>query len=127
MDAAARLKAPRPEQHLPRVLTRGQMSGIFEGLAARSEGDYPVALRDQAIVELLYASAMRVSELTGLRLGDIDLIAADRASPGQGRQGAGGPIRRTGGPRVGSVPGRGSARSAGERGDRLRPRHPVRW
>jgi integrase/recombinase XerC len=71
-DAAARLKAPRPEQHLPRVLTRGQMTGIFEGLAARSEGGDPVALRDQAIVELLYASAMRVSELTGLRVGDID-------------------------------------------------------
>ncbi|MEO6116908.1 MAG: tyrosine recombinase XerC [Pseudolysinimonas sp.] len=71
-DAAARLKAPRPEQHLPRVLTRGQMTGIFEGLAARSEGGDPAALRDQAIVELLYASAMRVSELTGLRVGDID-------------------------------------------------------
>jgi len=71
-DAAARLKAPRPEQHLPRVLTRGQMTGIFEGLAARSEAGDPVALRDQAIVELLYASAMRVSELTGLRVGDID-------------------------------------------------------
>jgi integrase/recombinase XerC len=71
-DAAARLKAPRPEQHLPRVLTRGQMSGIFEGLAARSEAGDPAALRDQAIVELLYASAMRVSELTGLRVGDID-------------------------------------------------------
>ena len=71
-DAAARLKAPRPEQHLPRVLTRGQMTGIFEGLAARSEAGDPVAVRDQAIVELLYASAMRVSELTGLRVGDID-------------------------------------------------------
>jgi len=71
-DAAARLKAPRPEQHLPRVLTRGQMTGIFESLAARSDGGDPVALRDQAIVELLYASAMRVSELTGLRVGDID-------------------------------------------------------
>lgn len=72
VDAAARLKAPRPEQHLPRVLTRGQMTGIFEGLASRSEGGDAVALRDQAIVELLYASAMRVSELTGLRVGDID-------------------------------------------------------
>jgi integrase/recombinase XerC len=71
-DAAARLKAPRPEQHLPRVLSRGQMTGIFEGLAARSEGGDAVALRDQAIVELLYASAMRVSELVGLRVGDLD-------------------------------------------------------
>jgi integrase/recombinase XerC len=72
VDAAARLKAPRPEQHLPRVLTRGQMTGIFEGLAARSDGGDPAALRDLAIVELLYASAMRVSELTGLRVGDLD-------------------------------------------------------
>ncbi len=72
VDAAARLKAPRPEQHLPRVLTRGQMTGIFDGLAARSEGGDAVALRDHAIIELLYASAMRVSELTGLRVGDID-------------------------------------------------------
>ncbi|MFC5503588.1 tyrosine recombinase XerC [Lysinimonas soli] len=71
-DAAARLKAPRPEQHLPRVLTRGQMGAIFEGLAARAASGDPVAVRDLAIVELLYASAMRVSELTGLRLGDID-------------------------------------------------------
>jgi len=71
-DAAARLKAPRPEQHLPRVLTRGQMTGIFEDLAARSEGGDAGALRDQAIVELLYASAMRVSELVGMRVGDID-------------------------------------------------------
>ncbi len=72
VDAAARLKAPRPEQHLPRVLTRGQMSGIFEGLAARSEGGDPFAVRDEAIIELLYATAMRVSELTGLKLGDLD-------------------------------------------------------
>jgi len=71
-DAAARLKAPRPEQHLPRVLTRGQMAGIFEGLAARSEGGDPAALRNEAVVELLYATAMRVSELTGLRIGDLD-------------------------------------------------------
>lgn len=71
-DAAARLKAPHPGQHLPRVLTRGQLAGIFEDLAARADGGDPVALRDQAIIELLYASAMRVSELTGLRVGDLD-------------------------------------------------------
>jgi integrase/recombinase XerC len=71
-DAAARLKAPRPDQHLPRVLTRGQMSTIFDGLASRALAGDPVALRDHAIVELLYASAMRVSELTGLRIPDVD-------------------------------------------------------
>ena len=71
-DVAARLKAPRPDQHLPRVLTRGQMSTIFDGLASRATTGDPIALRDHAIVELLYASAIRVSELTGLRTPDLD-------------------------------------------------------
>jgi integrase/recombinase XerC len=71
-DPGARLKAPRPDQHLPRVLTRSQMDGIFDALAALAATGDPVAIRDRAIVELLYASAIRVSELAGLRLGDLD-------------------------------------------------------
>jgi len=71
-DAGARLKAPRPDQHLPRVLTRQQIDGILEGLSARAGTGDPVAIRDHAMVELLYASALRVSELVGLRLADLD-------------------------------------------------------
>ncbi len=71
-DPGARLKAPRPDQHLPRVLTRSQMDGIFDGLAALAATGDPVAIRDLAIVELLYASAIRVSELAGLSAGDLD-------------------------------------------------------
>lgn len=72
-DAGARLKAPKSEHHLPRVLTREGMTTVFSSLSARAEGGDPVALRDLAIVELLYASALRVSELTGLTIGDVDL------------------------------------------------------
>jgi integrase/recombinase XerC len=71
-DAGIRLRAPRAEKHLPRVLSRGQLDGLFAQLEGRAAGDDPVALRDLAIVELLYASAIRVSELTGLTLGDLD-------------------------------------------------------
>jgi integrase/recombinase XerC len=71
-DAGARLKAPRPDQHLPRVLTRAQVYDILAGLAARAASGDPVAVRDLAIVELLYASAIRVSELVGLGTADID-------------------------------------------------------
>lgn len=74
-DAAARLKAPRADHHLPRVLTRQQMDGILETLIGRASEGEPVALRDLAIVELLYASALRVSEVSGL---DIDSIDLDR-------------------------------------------------
>lgn len=86
MDGAARLRGPKPEQHLPRVLTRPQVEGLLEGLAARAAGPDPeseeslaayattraLALRDLAVIELLYASALRVSELTGLDVADVD-------------------------------------------------------
>lgn len=73
VDAAARLKAPRPDRHLPRVLTRTQMDEMLGGLAARAAGDDPRALRDLAVVELLYAAGLRVSELVGLDLPELDL------------------------------------------------------
>jgi integrase/recombinase XerC len=72
-DAAARLRAPRPDRHLPRVLTRDQMDTLLAGLAARAATGDPLARRDLAMVELLYASALRVSELAGLDVRDVDL------------------------------------------------------
>jgi integrase/recombinase XerC len=71
-DPGHRLKAPRPERHLPRVLTRSQVDGLLDDLAARAATGDPVAVRDHAVVELLYASALRVSELVGARLADLD-------------------------------------------------------
>ncbi len=45
---------------------------MLDGLAVRAAGDDPAALRDRAVVELLYAAGIRVSELVGLDLGDVD-------------------------------------------------------
>ena len=73
LDPGARLRTPKADRHLPRVVTREQMDGILDSVSLRaSEGD-PVALRDVAVIELLYASAVRVSELIGLDRGDLDL------------------------------------------------------
>ncbi|MBH0008946.1 tyrosine recombinase XerC [Salinibacterium sp. SWN1162] len=72
VDAAARLKAPKAERHLPRVLNRDQMAEMMQSVEARASSSDPVALRDRAIVELLYASALRVSELVGLSANDVD-------------------------------------------------------
>ena len=72
-DAATRLRAPKSEHHLPRVLTRDQMAQILQRVSDRATTGDPVAVRDLAIIELLYASALRVSELTGLGIGDVDL------------------------------------------------------
>lgn len=72
-DVAARLRAPKADAHLPRVLTRQQVDEILDSLSALAKGGDPVALRNIAIIELLYASALRVSELAGLNLDRVDL------------------------------------------------------
>lgn len=72
-DVAARLKAPKADHHLPRVLTREQMEGILASLSILAYTGDPSAIRDLAVVELLYASALRVSELVGLDLNSVDL------------------------------------------------------
>ncbi|GHF06190.1 tyrosine recombinase XerC [Pseudolysinimonas yzui] len=71
-DSGLRLKAPRPDRHLPRVLTRRQVDGLLDDLAVRAATGEPNAVRDLAVVELLYASALRVSELVGARVADLD-------------------------------------------------------
>jgi integrase/recombinase XerC len=72
-DAGSRLRAPKADHRLPRVLTRDQVDRILAALVSASEGGDALASRDLAIVELLYASALRVSEIVGLDLGDVDL------------------------------------------------------
>lgn len=72
VDPAARLRAPSPRSALPRVLTRTQIDGILDGLTARAATGDPIAVRDLAIVEVLYASAIRVSELVGLSPSSLD-------------------------------------------------------
>lgn len=71
-DPSLRLVAPKRGRTLPQVATADALAAVFDRLAAAAaEGD-PIALRDHAILELLYGAAMRVSELCGLDLDDLD-------------------------------------------------------
>jgi len=72
-DPGVRLKSPKPSRPLPRVINRVQMHELLESLELRVSAGEPNALRDLAVVELLYASALRVSELVGLDVDDVDL------------------------------------------------------
>jgi len=69
-DPSAALSAPRGTATLPRVLSAEELDGLFEG-GPRSEDRREIELRDRAVVELLYGSGLRVSELCGLRRSDI--------------------------------------------------------
>jgi integrase/recombinase XerD len=68
-DPTANLDTPRQAQRLPRVLTSEEV----DRLLAAPSGDEPHSLRDRAMMELLYASGLRVSELVSLSTRDIDL------------------------------------------------------
>ncbi|PZE53805.1 recombinase XerC [Curtobacterium sp. MCPF17_001] len=72
VDPGVRLRAPKGAAHLPRVVARDQVRSMLDGLTVRAADDDPAALRDRAVVELLYAAGIRVSELVGLDLGDVD-------------------------------------------------------
>jgi integrase/recombinase XerD len=68
-DPTATLSAPRRSRKLPQVLTRGEV----EKLLSQPRGTDAQALRDRALLELMYASGLRASEAIGLELGDVDL------------------------------------------------------
>jgi integrase/recombinase XerD len=67
-DPTSTLSAPRRSRKLPQVLTRGEV----EKLLSQPSGTDPPALRDRALLELMYASGLRASEAIGLELGDLD-------------------------------------------------------
>ena len=77
-DPSLRLVAPGKERHLPGVLTQPHAAAMLDLAAVASDDNDPVHIRDRAILELLYASGMRVGELTGLDIDDLDL--ADRCA-----------------------------------------------
>jgi integrase/recombinase XerD len=68
-DPTASLSAPRRGRKLPQVLTRGEV----DRLLSQPRGTDPQALRDRALLELLYACGLRASEAIGLELGDVDV------------------------------------------------------
>ena len=70
-----RLKAPQRDKNLPAVLQQQQLRRLLEAMAAAAESDEPLALRDLAMVELLYGTGIRVGELVGL---DVDSVNRER-------------------------------------------------
>ena len=70
-NPASAVRTPKQPHHLPRHLRPGEVETLLD--AAR--GDDPLSRRDLALLEMLYASGLRVGELTGLDWHDLDLEA----------------------------------------------------
>jgi integrase/recombinase XerD len=79
-DPTADLRAPKKSQKLPQVLSRDEVARLL----ATPRGTSASALRDRAILELMYACGLRASEATGLELRDIDLEAGLVRASGKG-------------------------------------------
>jgi integrase/recombinase XerC len=76
------VRGPRQDKKLPHFLGEGDLARLLEAPPA----DNPLGLRDRAILETLYSAGLRVSELTGLDLGDLDLDSGLATVRGKGKR-----------------------------------------
>jgi len=68
-DPAANLESPKIRRSLPGCLRIGEVDHVLE----QPDASTPLGLRDRAMLEVLYSTGLRVSELTGLRVADLDM------------------------------------------------------
>lgn len=71
-DAAALLVSPTAHRELPATLSAGEIRAVLDAAAERIDRDAVTGTRDLAMLELLYATGIRVGELVGLDIDDLD-------------------------------------------------------
>jgi integrase/recombinase XerD len=81
-DPAATIESPKFRQSLPYFLSVDEV----ERLLAQPDASSAVGLRDKAIIELMYSTGIRVSELTGIRVGDLQMEAGCLRCIGKGNK-----------------------------------------
>jgi integrase/recombinase XerC len=132
-NPAAKLRSPRTVRTLPATLEPAEAAEMLSGaIAEAGEAGGPAALRDVAILELLYATGIRVSELVGLDIDDLDRDRGTVRVFGKGRKERSVPVGRPacqaldtwlGPPRASLVTtDSGAAIFIGNRGRRIDPR-----
>jgi integrase/recombinase XerC len=82
VNPADGLRGPRQDRKLPHFVSREDMVRLLEA----PPGDTPLGLRDRALLEVLYSAGLRVSELTGLNVPDVDFEQGMAIVRGKGRR-----------------------------------------
>jgi integrase/recombinase XerC len=85
-NVARAAKVPKLDKRLPTYLDKGSTERLFAWAEQRAAGDAFGPLRDLAMLELFYSTGMRLSELSGLNLGDVDLLADQALVRGKGKK-----------------------------------------
>lgn len=81
-DPGADVETPRVPSGLPKALSEDEIASLLDGVA----GDRPVDRRDRAMLEVLYGTGLRIAELVGLSLADVDLDGGLLRAFGKGRK-----------------------------------------
>ncbi|MDD2703154.1 MAG: tyrosine recombinase XerC [Candidatus Omnitrophica bacterium] len=76
------ISSPKLEKHLPSFMTEEEITGVLAAVSVDNE----LGLRNRAILEIFYSTGMRISELAGLRISDIDIIGGVVKVFGKGRK-----------------------------------------
>jgi integrase/recombinase XerC len=79
-------KVPKLDKRLPTYLDRNQTETLFAWAESRAAGDELGPTRDLAILELFYSTGIRLSELSGMNLEDLDLLSDQVKVRGKGRK-----------------------------------------
>ncbi|WP_232677820.1 tyrosine recombinase XerC [Nocardioides sp. R-C-SC26] len=129
IDVGASLGSPRPHQTLPAVLRVDEARDLIAAAVDHADGTDPLGMRDVAILELLYATGVRVGELCGLDVDDVDRDRHVVRVLGKGRKERSVPFGRPAARAVEmwvrqarpqlAVPGSGAALFLGARGKRI--------
>jgi integrase/recombinase XerD len=114
-DPTVHLRAPRQARKLPQVLSRDEVAGLL----GQPSGTEPPALRDRALLEVMYACGLRASEATGLEVADVDLETGILRARGKGSKERLVPIGSAAGRALAVYLQRGRPKLVG---DRLEPR-----
>src|SRR5437016_9341136 len=85
-NPAARVATPKLARTLPRIMTEEELNGMLDQIARVAKVGDVVLVRDYAILELLYASGLRVSELVGLDLRQVNFGDGMLLVRGKGRK-----------------------------------------
>ncbi len=85
-NIARAAKVPKLEKRLPTYMDQRQTGRLFEWAEQRASGDEFGPTRDLAVLELFYSTGIRLSELCGMNLGDLDLLADQAKVRGKGRK-----------------------------------------
>ena len=130
VDPAASLRAPGGQGRLPKVLSHGDVDRLLDGETPEDEPGWR-RCRDDAVLELLYGSGIRVSELCQLDIGSVDLAAGAVSVWGKGNKERRVPLSHPAADAVAAwlrvrrdvvPPSAGAAMFGNERGNRLSPR-----